>query len=117
MRVLLGLRRALPVHCDACRAETNEINERISRYRRFEDVAAAFAMIGLLAWLRQSHGRVVEPAPAPDYPDGGYTADRRMDIGAFRSDDRIPLLANANEILVAVESIYFAMRRLGQWGA
>lgn len=45
-------RRTLPVHCDECRRISRESTERVVRRRMMEDLAKAFAFVGLLGWLR-----------------------------------------------------------------
>lgn len=45
-------RRTLPVYCEACRAVEEDIRTRVSRRRMMEDLASAFAFVGLLSWLR-----------------------------------------------------------------
>jgi hypothetical protein len=102
LRAQLGLTRALPLHCADCRAAADETQARISRFRRMEDVAAAFAMVGLLAMLRQTHGRVVSPEEYANVDhDSGSLTDGQ-------------LLARDGEIIVALKYLQTAMRRLFQ---
>lgn len=45
-------RRTLPIHCDECRRISRQAAERVVRHRMMEDLAKAFAFVGLLGWLR-----------------------------------------------------------------
>lgn len=95
--------RTLPVHCDDCRAVDVEINERIDLSRRMEDAAAAFAMVGLLCFLRQTHGRVVDEDP--------YEPGRIVDL-VLGEPIRYREPATRGEIEWALHYLDVAMRKI-----